>query len=203
MDLRRAVAAGIAAVAVLSSGAASAASAASPRDAALTRSIRQALRTANAPGAIVGVWASTGKPAYVGTFGVRDTQATGRPMRRDLHMRIGSVAKTFTVTALLQLVDQGKVSLDDPISKYIDGVIAGDRITLRELATMRSGLVNYTVTEPFDEALTANPYRCRQAAAAAGLLDWRPASSSSRARRFQLLRHEHDPARAPCRSEKV
>jgi D-alanyl-D-alanine carboxypeptidase len=130
---------------------------ASKRDATLTASIQTALDTTNAPGAIVGVW-QPGKPAYVGTFGVRDT-ATGRPMRRDLHMRIGSVTKTFTVTALLQLVDQGKVSLDDPISKYVDGVIEGDRITLRQLATMRSGLVNYTVTEPFDAALTANPYR--------------------------------------------
>jgi D-alanyl-D-alanine carboxypeptidase len=130
---------------------------ASKRDAALSASVQAALKTANAPGAIVGVW-QPGKPAYVGTFGVRDT-ATDRPMRRDLHMRIGSVTKTFTVTALLQLVDQGKVSLDDPISKYVDGVIEGDRITLRQLATMRSGLVNYTVTEPFDQALTENPYQ--------------------------------------------
>ncbi|HWV83827.1 MAG TPA: serine hydrolase domain-containing protein [Capillimicrobium sp.] len=130
---------------------------ASKRDAALSASIQKALDAAKAPGAIVGVW-QPGKPAYVGTFGVRDT-ATDRPMRRDLHMRIGSVTKTFTVTALLQLVDQGKVSLDDPISTYVDGVIEGDRITLRQLATMRSGLVNYTMTEPFDQALTENPYR--------------------------------------------
>jgi D-alanyl-D-alanine carboxypeptidase len=130
---------------------------ASKRDAALSASVQAALDAANAPGAIVGVW-QPGKRPFVGTFGVRDT-ATGRPMRRDLHMRIGSVTKTFTVTALLQLVDQGKVSLDDPISKYVDGVIEGDRITLRQLATMRSGLVNYTVTEPFDQALTENPYQ--------------------------------------------
>jgi D-alanyl-D-alanine carboxypeptidase len=130
---------------------------ASSRDAALTQNVGSALKAANAPGAIVGVW-QPGKPAYVGTFGVRDT-ATGVPMSPKLYMRIGSVTKTFTVTALLQLVDQGKVSLDDPISKYVDGVIEGDRITLRQLATMRSGLVNYTVTEPFDHALTENPYQ--------------------------------------------
>ncbi len=157
MDLRRAVAAGIAAVAVLSSGAASAASAASPRDAALTRSIRQALRTVNAPGAIVGVW-QKGKAPYVRGFGVRNTQ-TRRPMRPNLYMRIGSVTKTFTVTALLQLVDQGKVRLDDPISKYITGVVSGDTITLRELASMRSGLINYTVVPAFDESLTADPHQ--------------------------------------------
>src|SRR4051794_21767761 len=133
------------------------ASAASKRDGALTASIRKALATTAAPGAIVGVW-QKGRPAYVRTFGVRDT-ATGKPMRRNLHMRIGSETKTFTVTALLQLVDAGEVALDDPISKYVSGVPSGDVITLRHLATMRSGLVNYSATEEFDEALAANPFR--------------------------------------------
>jgi D-alanyl-D-alanine carboxypeptidase len=47
------------------------------------------------------------------------------------------------VTALLQLVDQRKVRLDDPISKYVSGVPDGNKITLRELAEMRSGLFDY------------------------------------------------------------
>ena len=84
-----------------------------------------------------------GKGEYVRAFGVAD-KATGAPMTPDLNMRIGSVTKTFTVTALLQLVDQGKVGLDDPIGKYVDGVPNGDRITLRQLAGMRSGLFNYS-----------------------------------------------------------
>ena len=127
------------------------------RAVALNRSVRGALATAAAPGAIVGVWQPGRKP-YVGTFGVRDT-ATGLPMRRDLFMRIGSVTKTFTVTALLQLVEQGKAALDDPISKYIGGVVSGDMITLRQLASMRSGLVNYTVAPAFDRALTTDPHQ--------------------------------------------
>ena len=44
---------------------------------------------------------------------------------------------------MLQLVDRGKVSLDDPISKYHAGVPNGDHITIRELARMQSGLFNY------------------------------------------------------------
>jgi D-alanyl-D-alanine carboxypeptidase len=133
------------------------ANAAPKRDAALTASIRHALTESNAPGAIVGVW-QQGRAPYVRTFGVRDT-ATRKPMRANLYMRIGSETKTFTVTALLQLVDQGKVSLDDPISKYVDGVISGDTITLRELAVMRSGLVNYSVVDAFDQLLTADPHK--------------------------------------------
>lgn len=134
-----------------------AAAAASARDAALTRSIRRALATTAAPGAIVGVW-QHGRAPYVRSFGVRDT-ATRRPMRRDLHMRIGSVTKTFTVTALLQLVDQGKVRLDDPIAKYVPGVVSGETISLRQLAEMRSGLVNYSATAAFDRLLTDEPLR--------------------------------------------
>lgn len=80
-------------------------------------------------------------------------------MTPNLNMRIGSVTKTFTVTALLELVDDGKVGLDDPIGKYVDGVPNGDRITLRELAGMRSGLFNYSADEDFYKALTSNPDR--------------------------------------------
>jgi D-alanyl-D-alanine carboxypeptidase len=133
------------------------ANAASKRDSALTRSIRAALSSASAPGAIVGVW-QPGRAPYVRTFGVRDT-ATRNPMRANLFMRIGSETKTFTVTALLQLVDQGKVSLDDPISQYVDGVVSADAITLRDLAVMRSGLVNYSVVPAFDQLLTDEPHK--------------------------------------------
>src|SRR5262249_8042775 len=74
---------------------------------------------------------------------VRDT-ASGEPMTTDLSMRIGSNSRAFTVTALLQLVDQGKLRLDDPIDKYVAGVPNGKEITLQHLAAMRSGLYNYT-----------------------------------------------------------
>ena len=61
-------------------------------------------------------------------------------MATNLHMRIGSLTKTFVTTAILQLADKGKLGLEDPISKYVPGVPNGDAITLRELAAMRSGL---------------------------------------------------------------
>jgi D-alanyl-D-alanine carboxypeptidase len=133
------------------------ASAASGRDRALTKAISGAVTRAAAPGAIVGVWQPGHRP-YVRTFGVRDTQ-TRQPMRSDLYMRIGSETKTFTVTALLQLAEQGKVRLDDPIAKYVPGVTAGDRITLRQLASMTSGLENYTLSDTFDATLVSDPHK--------------------------------------------
>ncbi|WP_326647709.1 MULTISPECIES: serine hydrolase domain-containing protein [unclassified Streptomyces] len=123
----------------------------------LDKAVTQVMREANVPGVTVGLWAP-GKGSYVRAFGVAD-KTTGAPMSTGLNMRIGSETKTFTVTALLKLVDQGKVGLDDPIGKYVEGVPNGDRITLRELAGMRSGLFNYSMDPGFFKALTTNPRR--------------------------------------------
>ncbi|MFF3089086.1 serine hydrolase domain-containing protein [Streptomyces nojiriensis] len=123
----------------------------------LDAAIREVLAEAKIPGVIVAV-SAPGKGDYVRSFGIAD-KATGAPMTPNLNMRIGSVTKTFTVTALLELVDEGKVGLDDSIGKYVDGVPNGDRITLRELAGMRSGLFNYSADEDFYKAFTANPDR--------------------------------------------
>jgi D-alanyl-D-alanine carboxypeptidase len=121
---------------------ASAGSAAGKRDAALTEAIRTGMQRASIPGAVVGVWREE-QPLYVRAFGVRDI-ARGEPMAADLFMRIGSNTKAFVVTAILMLADQGKLTLDDPIDRYVRGVPSGDRITLRHLAQMRSGLYDYT-----------------------------------------------------------
>jgi D-alanyl-D-alanine carboxypeptidase len=109
---------------------------------------------ASIPGAIVGIWAPDGE--YVKTFGVAD-EATGAPMELDFYHRIGSISKTFTTAALLVLVDQGKVSLDDPISKYVSGVPSGDEITLRNLARMSSGLTTYDDSDEFADGYFADP----------------------------------------------
>lgn len=91
-------------------------------------------------------------------LGVAD-EATGAPVQAGFYSRIGSLTKTFTVTGVLRLADQGKLGLDDPIGKYIDGVPLGDKITLRQLAGMRSGPENYANSPAFQQALVADPYR--------------------------------------------
>ena len=123
----------------------------------LDRAVRQTMRQASVPGAVVGLWLP-GRGQYVRAFGVADKR-TGAPMRVDINSRIGSVTKTFTVTALLELVDQGRVHLDDPIGSYLHGVPDGDRITLRDLADMRSGLFPYSADPGFIKALYSHPTR--------------------------------------------
>ncbi|MBD0695391.1 serine hydrolase domain-containing protein [Streptomyces sp. CBMA123] len=118
--------------------------------------IKQVMSQASIPGVIVGYTTPDG--SYQRTFGVADKNA-GTPMSPDMYMRIGSVTKTFTTTGILQLVEQGKVGLDDPISKYIPNVPGGDGITIRELGDMRSGLYNYTLDPDFQQAFFSNPDR--------------------------------------------
>ncbi|MFB9779347.1 serine hydrolase domain-containing protein [Rhodococcus baikonurensis] len=118
--------------------------------------IDAAVNSTGIPGAMVGIWGPDGN--YVKVAGVADT-ATKAPMETDFYHRIGSVTKTFTVTALLQLVDEGKFGLDDPISQYVDGVMEGDAISLRHLAGMRSGLVDYTTSEQFVMEYLSDPRR--------------------------------------------
>ena len=122
----------------------------------LDEAIAKAMDQAGVPGAIIGIWGPDGD--YIRTPGEAD-QASGAPMKTDFFHRIGSQTKTFTVTGVLQLADQGKLGLDDPIAKFIDGVPEGDRITLRQLARMQSGLANYSDSAEFQQALFTDPFR--------------------------------------------
>lgn len=99
-----------------------------------------------------------GQGCYVRSTGVADT-VTRRPMTPDLFLRIGSETKTFTATALLRLVDDRRVRLGDPISRYVRGVPGGRRITPRHLAQMRSGLFPYSADPGFARDLLSDPSR--------------------------------------------
>ncbi|TDU03450.1 D-alanyl-D-alanine carboxypeptidase [Streptomyces sp. 846.5] len=125
--------------------------------ASLDQVIQDTATRAGVPGVIVGIW-RPGHQRYVRAFGIADKSDCG-PMRPDLFMRIGSETKTFTVTALLQLVDRGDVGLDDPISAYVPGVPDGRHITLRQLAGMRSGLFSYSADKAFQHLLQTEPRR--------------------------------------------
>ncbi|MFE7532654.1 serine hydrolase domain-containing protein [Streptomyces rhizosphaericola] len=75
--------------------------------------------------------------------GVRDRRS-GAAMDTRARFRIGSVTKTFSSVVLLQLVDEGRLTLDAPVNTYLEGLLPDDRITVRHLLTHRSGLADYT-----------------------------------------------------------
>jgi D-alanyl-D-alanine carboxypeptidase len=65
-----------------------------------------------------------------------------------------SITKTFVGTVVLQLAAEGKLSLDDLVGRYVEGVPEGDRITVRMALAMRSGLVEYSGLPGFSALLS-------------------------------------------------
>ncbi len=120
----------------------------------LDAAVRKSFPQAAAPGAVIGVQTPDGK--WVKAVGVADDE-TGEPMKASLHVRVGSVTKTFTGTALMQLVENGDVSLDDPVADYVPDVPRGEKITLRQIADMTSGIASYTQQDSFTDVLFSRP----------------------------------------------
>lgn len=122
----------------------------------LSSIVEQTMDEYNVPGAAVGVWIP-GAGSWTTAAGVADVD-TREPVTVDMAWPMRSVTKSYTVTLVLQLVDEGVISLDDTIDMYVDEVTDGDRITLRELADMSSGNADY-VNDDFVEAFTEDPKR--------------------------------------------
>jgi D-alanyl-D-alanine carboxypeptidase len=101
------------------------------------------------PGVLIGVWDGTGG-SYIHAFGYADV-TTHRKLTPQDHFRVGSITKTFVATVILQLVDEGKLSLDDPLSKFGIGVTIpnAQNITVRDLLDMRSGFFDFVATPEF------------------------------------------------------
>lgn len=92
-------------------------------------------------GAVAGVWVP-GQGSWTTATGLADV-AGNVPVTTDMSWPIRSITKSYTVTLLLQLADEGALSLDDTVGEYVDGITNGDQITLLELANMSSGLSDY------------------------------------------------------------
>jgi len=123
---------------------------------ALNAALEQSFEESGAPGVVAAV--QTPEDTWVGTLGVADLSSE-EPMSPDMHQRIGSVNKTFTVSLLLQAEADGLLSLDDTSDQYYEGIPNGDQITLRQMANMSSGIASYTFNEQFQEQLFSDPQR--------------------------------------------
>ena len=120
----------------------------------LDAAAQASFREASTPGAIVGV--RTPKGTWTAAYGKADP-SSGAPMKVGMHTRIGSVTKTFIGTMLMQLAEAGKLSLDDKINQYVPGVPNGNKISLRQLADMTSGVASYTRSPAFTDVYFAKP----------------------------------------------
>ncbi|MCV9926519.1 serine hydrolase [Flavobacterium sp. LS1R49] len=82
------------------------------------------------------------------------------PNEPNTKFRLGSITKQFTALLILQLVEQGKLKLDVPISTYLPDYSKtnGDKITIHQLLTHSSGIPNYTSFPNFFKETSRNPY---------------------------------------------
>ena len=101
--------------------------------------------------------AKEGTPVWRESFGAADRE-WDVANTADTKFRLGSITKQFTATAILQLVDQRKLSVDDPISKYyVDAPAAWSKVTIKHLLTHTSGIPSYTALPGFFEKSSMSP----------------------------------------------
>ena len=138
--------------------------------------VRNEVTAGKIPGAVLLIQ-QHGKPVYFETFGVRDPGST-QPMTPDTIFQIYSMSKAITSVAAMMLVEDGKLSLDDPVSKYIHAFAdakvgvdpsdeAGKRplrleplkrpITIRDLLRHTSGITYGFFGETVVQKLYADP----------------------------------------------
>ncbi|MFF7635001.1 serine hydrolase domain-containing protein [Kitasatospora sp. NPDC008050] len=121
-----------------------------PDGAALQKALEAITTQAGAIGAIAEI-RQNGQVAWRGTAGLRDL-ASKAPDPVEGRFRIGSATKTFLATVALQLSAEGKLGLDDPIERYLPGVVPdGASITVRQVLNHTAGIFDYTEDPRFAE----------------------------------------------------
>lgn len=103
---------------------------------------------ADAPGVAV-VVSERGRIVYQAGRGLADVEAR-TPITPTTVFRLGSITKQFTAAAIMKLVEQGKVSLDDPLTDYVPAYPQpGGAATVRQLLNHTSGIMPYTAIPGF------------------------------------------------------
>ena len=98
---------------------------------------------ADGPGAAALV-ARGGEVEFLGASGMANLELDV-PLQPDMVFEIGSITKQFTAVAIMMLVEEGVISLDDPMTKFLpDYPEYGDAVTVEHLLTHTSGIVSYT-----------------------------------------------------------
>jgi D-alanyl-D-alanine carboxypeptidase len=119
------------------------------------KQVEDSLKKYKLNAAMAGVWVDGKRISTVAS----GESMTGVPVSTDMHFRIGSVAIPYLTTELLKLVDEGKVKLDDKISRWRPDLPHADEITLKMLASATSGYSDYVRDPKFLAELYKNPFR--------------------------------------------
>jgi D-alanyl-D-alanine carboxypeptidase len=107
----------------------------------IDQAVEQTLAQTGVPSASIAV-VKGGQIAYLHAYGkARLDPAT--PARPEMRYSVGSISKQFTAAAIMMLVEQGKLSLDDPVGKYLPDLTRSNEVTIRELLSHTSGYQDY------------------------------------------------------------
>jgi CubicO group peptidase (beta-lactamase class C family) len=103
--------------------------------------------------------AKAGEVAFKGAYGMANRE-WNIPHSVDTRFRVGSITKQFTAALILQLVSEGKVDLEAPLSRYVPEYPAkvADRVTVHQLLTHTSGIRSYTSMPNFRKDASRDPY---------------------------------------------
>ncbi|KKM00100.1 hypothetical protein LCGC14_1807810 [marine sediment metagenome] len=124
----------------------------------MEKALDKAMQESRSPAAIVGVWAP-GDGTWVVAKGTADIE-TGQLAQIEDKTRLGSITKTFVATAILQLVDEGKIGLDEAANKYLSFMPGESKVTVRQLLNHSSGIFDAENDDPvFRKAVNENPSR--------------------------------------------
>lgn len=115
------------------------------------------LKRYSIPGAAAGIRTAT-KKEWAGAKGEADVEGHVA-MKPELKFRIGSNTKSFTAVVVLQLCDEKKLDLGDPLSKLLPQYSKWGSATVRQLLNMTSGIYNFTDDPVFWAAVERNPLR--------------------------------------------
>lgn len=125
---------------------------AQPFDPALAARLQRILDATVADGTIPGAVLSVQIPAmepWLGASGLADRQR-GVPMEPNTRVRIASISKVYTAVVVLQLVEEGLISLDMPMTTWLPDLVPdGDAITVRNLLNHTTGLYDYVEDRNF------------------------------------------------------
>ncbi|MEK9213210.1 serine hydrolase [Sphingomonas sp. 2378] len=103
--------------------------------------------------------ARNGKPVFLRSYGMANYEL-GVPNGADTVFRLASITKQFTAMAIMQLQEQGKLKVDDPICRYLtDCPAAWKPITIRQLLNHTSGIPNFSSLPEWDEVLSRRDYK--------------------------------------------
>lgn len=117
--------------------------------------VAAAMTAAKTPGLSIVI--SGPKGEYSKPYGWARMGLTLNSMQLTHHVRIGSVTKSLTATAILQQIELGNLKFTDTLDEFVTGIKYGKEITVRDLLDMQSGVYEWQSDPAFQSAFVANP----------------------------------------------